>query len=104
MSQSRIIGQVKWFNHKSGYGFISVVSETEMPDVFVHHSEIFTNEDTQIRLFGAGLQAGDTIAFTESMDVSTEKKDMHKHTHKHTNTQKRTHTHTYTHVHTLTQL
>ena len=32
-------GQVKWFNNKSGYGFITIVNgEKENMDVFVHHS------------------------------------------------------------------
>uniref|UniRef100_A0A6C0KP20 CSD domain-containing protein n=1 Tax=viral metagenome TaxID=1070528 RepID=A0A6C0KP20_9ZZZZ len=41
VSNERFIGRVKWFNNKSGYGFISV---TEGPkagcDVFVHHSAV----------------------------------------------------------------
>mgnify|MGYP001221239679 FL=1 len=32
-------GRVKWFNPKAGYGFITLLNtETEMEDVFVHHS------------------------------------------------------------------
>ena len=31
-----VVGQVKWFNAKAGFGFVTVDSE----DVFVHHSEI----------------------------------------------------------------
>ena len=31
-----VVGQVKWFNAKAGFGFVTVGSE----DVFVHHSEI----------------------------------------------------------------
>ena len=45
MSESRIIGQVKWFNNKSGYGFITAVDDVESPEVFVHHSAIGTNEE-----------------------------------------------------------
>lgn len=35
-------GQVKWFNNKSGYGFITVLSEGDLcqKDIFVHHSSI----------------------------------------------------------------
>ena len=36
-----MIGQVKWFNKKSGYGFVTVLSGVNKDeDVFVHHSEI----------------------------------------------------------------
>ena len=32
-------GQVKWFNNKSGYGFITIVNgDKKNTDVFVHHS------------------------------------------------------------------
>lgn len=36
------VGRVKWFNNKSGFGFVTVVSEGEhnSTDVFVHHSAI----------------------------------------------------------------
>ncbi len=35
-SGERKIGQVKWFNSKSGYGFINDIKSHE--DIFVHHS------------------------------------------------------------------
>lgn len=39
-------GQVKWFNNKAGYGFITVTSdEHKDEDIFVHHSAIQTNQD-----------------------------------------------------------
>ena len=32
-------GQVKWFNNKSGYGFITIIEgDREGTDIFVHHS------------------------------------------------------------------
>ncbi len=36
------IGTVKWFNNKSGYGFVTILSEGDMnkKDIFVHHSSI----------------------------------------------------------------
>ena len=40
-SAERTIGLVKWFNNKSGYGFITVVEgEKSGFDIFVHHTTI----------------------------------------------------------------
>ena len=38
----RLSGMVKWFNNKSGFGFITVCSEGEFnkKDIFVHYSSI----------------------------------------------------------------
>lgn len=41
MSSSAIMmGRVKWFNNKSGYGFITTMVDNVEKDVFVHHSAI----------------------------------------------------------------
>ena len=38
---NRQIGNVKWFNNKAGYGFITTGENTDSPkDVFVHYSNI----------------------------------------------------------------
>jgi CspA family cold shock protein len=38
---SRLIGRVKWFNNKAGYGFVTITDgEKAGTDVFVHHSSI----------------------------------------------------------------
>tara|TARA_B100001996_G_C18127472_1_gene387656 strand:- start:7 stop:348 length:342 start_codon:yes stop_codon:yes gene_type:complete len=37
---SKHIGQVKWFNNKIGYGFITILNESESKDIFVHHANI----------------------------------------------------------------
>jgi cold shock CspA family protein len=48
---TKYTGRVKWFNNKSGYGFITVVSAdtdglvASGLDVFAHHSEITVGED-----------------------------------------------------------
>ena len=40
-SSARFIGRVKWFNNKSGYGFITAsTGDMKDQDVFVHHSSI----------------------------------------------------------------
>jgi len=39
--EERLIGRVKWFNNKAGYGFINVTDGSQIgADVFVHHSGI----------------------------------------------------------------
>jgi cold shock CspA family protein len=43
VTEDTIIGQVKWFNVKAGYGFITVVSPTSEhkgKDIFVHYSAL----------------------------------------------------------------
>ena len=37
---SKYTGQVKWFNNKIGYGFITVLEDNVNKDVFVHHQNI----------------------------------------------------------------
>lgn len=37
-SSERLTGYVKWFNSKTGYGFITVVGEDR--DIFVHYSNV----------------------------------------------------------------
>lgn len=40
-AQVSLIGRVKWFNNKAGYGFITVTDgENSGTDVFVHHTAI----------------------------------------------------------------
>lgn len=51
---SRVIGKVKWFNNKSGFGFITVLEgENKDRDIFVHFSSVHV-PDTQYRYLVQG--------------------------------------------------
>jgi cold shock CspA family protein len=39
------IGRVKWFNNKSGYGFVSYKLNGKDEDIFTHHSHIKTTNE-----------------------------------------------------------
>ena len=40
-SEERLIGRVKWFNNKAGYGFVTVTDGAQSgSDIFAHHSAI----------------------------------------------------------------
>ena len=44
-STDRLIGQVKWFNNKTGYGFITIIDgEHTGKDIFTHYSSIRVND------------------------------------------------------------
>tara|TARA_B100000989_G_scaffold147550_1_gene109959 strand:+ start:284 stop:658 length:375 start_codon:yes stop_codon:yes gene_type:complete len=45
--QIKFTGIVKWFNNKSGYGFISVMSDGDFKgkDIFAHHSSVEVKTD-----------------------------------------------------------
>ena len=43
-----VTGQVKWFNSKAGYGFITVSTDSEEhagKDIFVHHTDVMCSEE-----------------------------------------------------------
>lgn len=70
MSESTVKtqGQVKWFNNKSGYGFISVKIGDETKDIFAHYSNITLN-DSQYKY----LTQGEYVEF--EMSKLEEKKE-----------------------------
>ena len=55
MSESRVIGMVKWFNNKIGYGFIT----HENNDFFVHHQQLNVNNQYKY------LVQGEYVHFTK---------------------------------------
>ena len=45
-SSERLTGRVKWFNNKTGYGFITITDGTRAgSDIFVHHSGIMVSNE-----------------------------------------------------------
>lgn len=43
MAEERFLGKVKWFNPRSGFGFVTRVDDNS--DVFVHHSGLVPNNE-----------------------------------------------------------
>lgn len=44
-TDARYNGQVKWFNNRAGYGFITMNREDETHDIFVHHSSLSVSNE-----------------------------------------------------------
>ena len=46
MTDEHVIGCVKWFNKKSGFGFITMMEGSHVgKDIFVHHSGVTVGKD-----------------------------------------------------------
>jgi CspA family cold shock protein len=55
MSSERLIGRVKWFNNKSGFGFIAISNGYQKgKDIFAHYSAITSSEQSQYRYLVQG--------------------------------------------------
>jgi CspA family cold shock protein len=50
MRMSKQVGRVKWFNNKTGYGFLE---SNGSPDIFVHHKNL-TVKETQYKYLVQG--------------------------------------------------
>lgn len=59
-----VLGCVKWFNNKAGYGFITV-SDPTTRDIFVHHSSIQVNQ-SQYRYLVQGEYVELTVSSVEN--------------------------------------
>ena len=63
-----LLGRVKWFNNRAGFGFVTVLSgEKKNEDVFVHHTGI--NVDTEQYKY---LVQGEYVSFVLKDSDSTE--------------------------------
>jgi CspA family cold shock protein len=65
----RFIGKVKWFNNKSGFGFITVSTDGDFKekDIFVHYSAINTS-DNQYKYLVQGEYVEFEITSTTNSD------------------------------------
>ena len=60
MSSERVLGRVKWFNNRAGFGFVTVLDgEKKDDDVFVHHTGV--NVSTEQYKY---LVQGEYVSFT----------------------------------------
>tara|TARA_Y100000996_G_scaffold316578_1_gene252783 strand:+ start:265 stop:618 length:354 start_codon:yes stop_codon:yes gene_type:complete len=70
---SNYLGKVKWFNNKSGFGFITVISSGDLKnkDIFAHHSSIVVKENIY-----KYLVQGEYVEFSVQK-VENKKSDVH---------------------------
>ena len=67
-SSARLLGRVKWFNNKAGFGFVTVLDgDKKDEDVFVHHTGVVVT-DEQYKY----LVQGEYVSFTLTTSDNSE--------------------------------
>lgn len=67
------IGVVKWFNNKTGYGFITCLEkEYQNKDIFVHHSALITHSSSSNQQYKYLIQ-GEYVQFQLKHDHNNSK-------------------------------
>ena len=64
-SSDKVIGQVKWFNNKAGYGFITVKDGEESKDIFAHYTNLNV-DDSQYKYLVQGEYVEFVLAALEN--------------------------------------
>tara|TARA_Y100000741_G_scaffold63524_2_gene45304 strand:+ start:958 stop:1278 length:321 start_codon:yes stop_codon:yes gene_type:complete len=64
------VGQVKWFNNKIGYGFITLLKKDEDRDIFVHHMNVCPLESNY-----RTLRTGEYVEFDVEENCEGEHKE-----------------------------
>ena len=59
----RQLGQVKWFNHTRGYGFLTNLEGGDNADIFVHHSQLATKTNVYKTLY-----QGEYVEYSDTTD------------------------------------
>ena len=72
----KCLGCVKWFNTKSGYGFVSVVdTELKGSDIFTHHSSINVKQE-QYKYLVQGEYVSMTVLSSDSSEYKWQTKSV----------------------------
>lgn len=70
------LGCVKWFNTKSGYGFVSVINgDLKGEDIFTHHSSISVSQE-QYKYLVQGEYVSILVLESESKDYKWQTKSV----------------------------
>jgi cold shock CspA family protein len=76
----RLTGRVKWFNNKTGFGFITALTDSEGvkegSDVFVHHSAVKVSQE-QYRYLVQGEYVEFVLSKLKASDASTAETPKH---------------------------